>query len=537
MSAQRHVILRQTLELSVPTQADAWPLQQEASRLMGKARALIERCCDEFSAPDRLHRIERLELDLGELDAERLEEQLLDRFGAALRRGLAEQIGRQESAALAPRLASQWELFARFVREGRLPWWADASRPHQPQQSLALLLGEAPELLRRLLPDLAADGRAVRRLAGQFEDRPLADLVALMAPVLADFPLALVRAWLSLPGRLPELPALTTARWRSLVWQTVLTNALRATPLPTSRLDFARQVAMGLARVVAVPYPVLARGWAEAASPAEFTAEARDVALALAAECGLAATPNQSERAALRGTEEVGLHVPTAHAGAPSRQEGRENLGVLASGREAPIPQRESTGDFLRPNPVPLAAERLWEEMAAQAVFSDADAIYLDNAGLVILWPFLARFFERLGFLEETRFRDEATRQRGVMLLQYLASGDAAPPEYLLALNKLLCGMALDEVFELEEPLTDGETTECEHLLEAVIAQVPVLNNMSVQGFRGSFLLRAGLLEIRDGAWLLRVERETHDLVLDRFPWGFQWVKLPWMDAPLQVDW
>ena len=35
----------------------------------------------------------------------------------------------------------------------------------------------------------------------------------------------------------------------------------------------------------------------------------------------------------------------------------------------------------------------------------------------------------------------------------------------------------------------------------------------------------------RDGAWLLRVERESYDVVLDRFPWPLDWIKLPWMDS------
>ena len=60
---------------------------------------------------------------------------------------------------------------------------------------------------------------------------------------------------------------------------------------------------------------------------------------------------------------------------------------------------------------------------------------------------------------------------------------------------------------------------------------------MSIPGFRGTFLLRRGILGIRDGAWLLRVERESFDVVLDRFPWSFAWVKLPWMQAPLRVEW
>ena len=50
-----------------------------------------------------------------------------------------------------------------------------------------------------------------------------------------------------------------------------------------------------------------------------------------------------------------------------------------------------------------------------------------------------------------------------------------------------------------------------------------------------------GLLapETRAAMAALRAElrREPYDLVLDRFPWGFEWVKLPWMETPLQVEW
>ena len=60
---------------------------------------------------------------------------------------------------------------------------------------------------------------------------------------------------------------------------------------------------------------------------------------------------------------------------------------------------------------------------------------------------------------------------------------------------------------------------------------------MSVRGFRGTFLLRKGQLSTRDGVWLLRVERQTYDVVLDRFPWSLNIVKLPWMEALMQVEW
>ena len=92
-------------------------------------------------------------------------------------------------------------------------------------------------------------------------------------------------------------------------------------------------------------------------------------------------------------------------------------------------------------------------------------------------------------------------------------------------------------MFDFGPPLTESEAEECTDLLSALIEQAPILRNMSVEGFRGSFLLRQGVLSARDGAWLLQVERETYDVVVDRLPWSFEWVKLPWLDTLLRVEW
>jgi hypothetical protein len=177
------------------------------------------------------------------------------------------------------------------------------------------------------------------------------------------------------------------------------------------------------------------------------------------------------------------------------------------------------------------------DEPRLDFVFSDADELYIDNAGLVILTPFLVRFFERLGLLEDKQFKDDDAVHRAVGVLQYLVTEDPAPAEYLLPLCKLLCGMELNTVFTFGPSVSPTEAAECENLLTAVIAHTPILKNMSLPSFRGTFLIRQGVLSTRDGTWLLQVERQTYDVVLDRFPWTVQWVKLPWMEAPLRVEW
>ena len=169
--------------------------------------------------------------------------------------------------------------------------------------------------------------------------------------------------------------------------------------------------------------------------------------------------------------------------------------------------------------------------------FSDTDEVYIGNAGLVILWPFLGHFFKNLDLLKGQQFIDEDARQRAVGLLQYLVKGEEVFLEYQLPLNKLLCTMEVNDLSEFGSPLSDQEADECIKLLTAVIEKAPILGKMSVEGFKNTFLQRDGILSTRDGAWLLRVERESYDIVLDRFPWSWEWIKLPWMETAMRVEW
>ncbi|MEK8048730.1 contractile injection system tape measure protein [Ideonella sp. DXS22W] len=190
--------------------------------------------------------------------------------------------------------------------------------------------------------------------------------------------------------------------------------------------------------------------------------------------------------------------------------------------------------------------------------FAASDGVAVVNAGLVLLWPFLPAFFGRLGWLltdgpqAGRAFAQPALAACAARLLHALAQGpgsgpaeadaddpDADPPvpEHWLPLAKLLCGLAPESPLPASAAPDAAARAEGDLLLQAVIAQAPILREMSVPAFRGSFLWRDGQLGVRDGHWLLRVERAAYDMVRDRFPWGVSLVRLPWMDTALQVEW
>ena len=169
--------------------------------------------------------------------------------------------------------------------------------------------------------------------------------------------------------------------------------------------------------------------------------------------------------------------------------------------------------------------------------FSQSEEIYIQNAGLILFWPFLNRFFETLNLVQANQFIQPQANQRAVLLLQYLVDASTHIPEHLLPLNKLLCGLDLLAPIEAILEITELEQTECDNLLLAVIRHWSALKSTSPDGFRQAFLQRAGMLRRFNDKWLLQVERKTYDVLLDQLPWSVRVVKLPWTPEMLSVEW
>jgi contractile injection system tape measure protein len=162
------------------------------------------------------------------------------------------------------------------------------------------------------------------------------------------------------------------------------------------------------------------------------------------------------------------------------------------------------------------------------------DGIYVDNAGVVLLHPFLPRCFEALGIAEGGRL---VQPERALSLLHYLATGELSAPEYVLVLAKVLCDIAIDEPVGAVT-LSDAESAEAIALLEATIRHWEALRDTGTDALRSTFLMRSGMLTADDdGGWLLRVESQTFDILLDHLPWGISMIQLPWMQRLLRVEW
>lgn len=159
------------------------------------------------------------------------------------------------------------------------------------------------------------------------------------------------------------------------------------------------------------------------------------------------------------------------------------------------------------------------------------------NAGIVLLHPFIKRFFEKVGLLENDRFISSEHQQRGVCLLHHLATGETVFPEEKLILQKHFCNYPVQKPVPKELPISEFELTEAKTVLEAAITHWKALKQTSVDGLRVNFLKRKGLLEKDTIGYTLHVETHVADILLDQLPWGISAVHFPWLPQLLTIKW
>lgn len=163
--------------------------------------------------------------------------------------------------------------------------------------------------------------------------------------------------------------------------------------------------------------------------------------------------------------------------------------------------------------------------------------IIVENAGACLVAAYLPALFKELGYVENNRFKTKAHAIRAIYLIQYLVHGKAKAPEYLLQLNKILCGWRLASPLPARKRWRKTELSEADDLLQSIIQNWSALKNTSIDGLRVNFLQRKGILTENEHYWTLKVEKKSVDVLLGSIGWSFTLVKLPWMKKSLQVEW
>ncbi len=471
-----HRIRRQVLDLQLPREASAIALQRQAGRVF--QQEVLPKLDEIFSkiAPEgRIIRIERLEIDLGRLSEGGWERDFIERCVEQIARKVEEAVF---DASLEPEAGVQVLSGEENDLDVFLFFLKTGALPwHARGTSLMTLESSIAEIV---VSRPEQYRRALLPVLRQ-ESRALTRLVRRFSPAFSEM---LVEAVLGLsPGTIAHAVQPIQSRQGKRLGESGRITVFKV---------LCSQEAESMLRDFPLP-DALARAFFEAqAGPAPLEALRENE---LPAESAVEAPAGNGEKDASRpGIQEKPVEPP---------------------------PQKPQ-----RPSQEPAA----WQEQG----------LFVEQAGLVLLGVYLPAFFAELNLTTaEGRFADEEAQCRALHLLHYLAAGREHPEEPALVLPKLLCGMALEEPAPPDISLSEEEKTECLHLLEAAVRNWPALKNTGAGGFRDGFLLRTGCLLHRPErrAWLLRVERKGQDVLLERLPWTYGVVKLPWMEEMLEVEW
>ena len=192
----QHVIARQQLELDVPSVLRAPEIQEAvAQKMRDRAMTEVEALFDRLSSPSTVVRLERVEVDLGDLIGADWQEQFSSRLIAQLEDSLTQAMASLQGHAVTPQSGqgNAFEQYLYFLGHGRLPWWGEAppaNWPHPLLQELDAVEWPA------LVAVLGRSENARYRLIHAVDDATMASLLDRHAGLHQM--LRMVTLWLSL---------------------------------------------------------------------------------------------------------------------------------------------------------------------------------------------------------------------------------------------------------------------------------------------------------------------------------------------------
>ncbi|MDJ0676439.1 MAG: contractile injection system tape measure protein [Calothrix sp. MO_167.B42] len=594
MKQQQHIIKKQIIELNVNSQQGAFELQNEVSRIYRrKVLPLIDNLLSQFSDSDTIYRINTLEINLENIDINNLEQELIGKIVEQIQQQLEEKFcfsnstltttanqtdipqfsqqiiknyetytrsqynhfNSQQTLDLANNRASQLEVFSYFIQTGTIPWWAEKLSKQQLEEYCDYLIKNSPNQIKSIVEQNLQNVKQLQRLIYQFPDSTLLKIAGLFTVDLVQFIADYNTDIKPIFEQLEQTRNIPKAKLRLQKWQGIFFSLSSDSKTKVDKFRLIQANLLNITTSNGINYPEFLNNLITKID--HLIKEGKEFKSTLPEILEKIKIPSQETelireeevKLLLNELQKLSLDIQIS----PQYKQQINNLNneiqILLNEIKNPTLAKNKSNLITRLNHFLSIAQTLkiniQQEINSNQTtipysansFNQSDEIYIYNAGLVLLWPFLNRFFIKIGLVQENVFINTISAERAVLLLQYLVDASIESPEHILPLNKILCGIDLLEPIDTNLEITEQEQSECENLLSAVIQNWSILKNTSIEGFRKAFLQRNGILRVRDGGWLLQVERETYDILLDRIPWSIRVVKLPWMDHILYVEW
>ena len=540
-----HRIQRQILDLELPREERAYALQQQLSQAFKeKVLPRLNEVFDTIAPEEITLRIPKLEIDLGEINESYWERSFIE--------GCVEQIMQQlKDVSIDDKrrdVEIKWlkpeekvlSIFQHFLQAGVLPWYARHYTHIELEKSIKeLIQANQGAVKKEISSNLLLVPKVWQRLCWQFS---------------TDFVIAIVTAVKGLPmvwfDEIEHIFETEEKAPMSKEMRYSFLYILLSTEIPKmpggAKPEPTRQYYYQLFRQIDSSKSKVQNGTIELQKPGATTEEnAQRSRTSTPKENVPPTTPPVSEK---RDTQRQNLSAITEQNDQRSQEAVPEKnvppttppvseKNEIASQDEVSEKEEMQT----EPTKTPVIAKEFTQaaDSTSRIKAIPEEGLLIDNAGLVILGVYLGSLFGELDLVHNRNFKSESDQFKAIHLLHYLANGTEWPEEQMLVLPKILCGLPIAEPVPMDIELQDEEKMECEQLLQAAIRNWPALKNTTPNGLREGFLKREGLLypPSKRSMWVLRVENKAQDILLNRLPWGFATLKLPWMKVAMQTEW
>lgn len=551
MAQNIHIIGRQIIDLEIGGGQDAFRVQQDVSfALRNRVLPKLEELFDRLVGPERVIRIDQLEIDLGDIDPNSLERELEEKLMRYVERALNEHLflasepkSDEREWKEMTRAGGTIELWIYFLEHGYLPWYAAVSNHTQWEAEIIEALSAQPAIRNELMHRVIGRKRYLQRLVCQFSAPVLEAVLGAIVP-------SLVMRILELRTFLFQLEA-SSSKWTntakmedfdSIFWHASLAAAFLKRSHESTLEAIAEAVIIQIATRQQNSSPVQLLKLAHAEETVRSLLETNDRNWIKTLLHELEVRLEKVYHETLQDEQELSEILKedkspvSGEVADPNMQPERE-MEIGSPDDSEPDRSEVDAVPDTEMYELDVAQSEEVNREDQEKKLKEGDFLYIRNAGLVILHPFLPRYFETLGLTDEKAFVDEQARGRAVQLIQYLATGVFDQPEYQLTLNKILCGHPLSEPIAREIVLTKTEKIETQKLLQAVITHWTALKNTSPEGLQYNYFLREGKLTRRHDGWLLQVETKTQDILMNQLPWGISMIQMPWMEDLLRIEW
>ena len=507
MPANDHIINRQVFEFECMHSEHAFRIKDKFDQdVQYKISKIIERACEKLAIEDEDIRISLLEVDLGKIAFHRMEEDIVWAFEKKFNEKLFEQktLSAGKHFPLFAKTKSSIEITTFFLLTGQLPWFTGKRDGNFLADIFDEVMTTSGDSLRRFILSNLDNDKLIERLTAQYDVLLMDKLIGLLEP-----------------GE--ELFIYVKAKIRIIAVE--LISLMRPADNKSEQENY--DVLYPEDRSGTSGYAVKLLAGQINDDPdfhsiylRKFTLEI--ILKLIAVKNNISTVEKFYELFNKILAEKLEISQTILHSVALKEWKEDKDLALVVE--QAKHKQEEIKAIAAQQQPDPVDK-------------NDSLKFYISNAGLILIANYLPAFFNEVGLLDNGNFIHKGDQVRAVFLLHYLCTGKEEAAEYILPLNKILCGLALDEPLPSNILLDQNEKRECEDLLHEIIANWQKIGNISIEGFQESFLNRDGILINEYTGWKLKVQRRGFDVLLDSIPWSFNHMKLTWMQDLIITEW